>query len=532
MLQNFLERVDNYLNPITVKELRQSVRNYWIVLLLNLFLGAQFLLVLVYCLDNDPKAISNGASLFSSLAMLLFGTTVVCIPFRTVSRLSAELREADMIFSTSLPPFQVILGKFLSGVLLSVLFFSASAPFLTLTYMMRGLDLQTIFLTLYFGFLIIQFLNCIAIFVGTLKLSPILQVVLAILLGFGLLGALDSFRSPFVFSSFYIETWEQAFLTIAISLGLYFVFGGLFLICAAVRITPEPSNRMTGMRIFLAVNILGIFILSWAYSLCACLIYRCTGREVSPKIIVCEVICLLLIALASQIAICERTEFSRRVVSMIPKRKILRLLAYPFFTGASPAIVWSFLMFGVVAANETARYFLLDNNSHNSLFSLDFFRVWGFVLFFVAYGTAAFFLKELYNWFQRNNIQQTVVSLHSPNEIIQISQPKLGGAVVWGIELILLFLGCAFPLILAITMIDMPLDYWPSDSIIYALNPFAYVDRPSLSSSIVGASTYDWIPFVLGIISLHFWLIAIGNDYLNYMKTPKRGEDKSQPGNR
>ena len=532
MLQNFLERVDNYLNPITVKELRQSVRNYWIVLLLNLFLGAQFLLVLVYCLDNDPKAISNGTSLFSSLAALLFGTTVVCIPFRTVSRLSAELREADMIFSTSLPPFQVIWGKFLSGTLLSVLFFSASAPFLTLTYMMRGLDLQTIFLTLYFGFLIIQFLNCIAIFVGTLKLSPILQVVLAVLLGFGLIGALDSIGSPFMFSRFYIETWEQAFLTIAISLGLYFVFGGLFLIWAAIRIAPEPSSRMTGMRIFLTVNILGIYFLTWVYSLYTYLLYSSTANDVSQRLLVCEIVCLILIAFAAQIAICERTEFSRRMIRMIPKRKLLRMLAYPFFTGAYPAMAWSFLMFTFVAANEAVRYFLLDSSSRNSLFSLDYFRGWGFVLFFIDYGTAAFFLKELYNRLQRNNIKQTVVSMHSPDEIIQISQPKRSGAIVWGIELILLFLFCAFPLILTVMVIDVPLARWPSDSIIYALNPFAYADRQSLSSSIASASTYDWVPVILGIISFYFWLIAIGYDYINYMKTPKRGEDKGQPGNR
>ena len=50
------------------------------------------------------------------------------------------------------------------------------------------------------------------------------------------------------------------------------------------------------------------------------------------------------------IGLCERWSLSSRQIQQIPHNPILRILAFPFFSGIGSAIAWFIMMFGVLLA--------------------------------------------------------------------------------------------------------------------------------------------------------------------------------------
>ena len=515
MMKQCIQRLNNLLNPIMVKELRQAMRSRFIVILLNLFLGAQFLFVLLYFLDAQTQIISNGQTLFISLSVLLIGASIACVPAYTVHQLSEELRNDDMIFSTSMRPFQVVWGKFSSGVVMSALFFSASAPFLTLTYMMRGLDLQTIFWTIFFGYISVQVLNGLAILLGTLKLSVIFQSIIALVFGYFVIVSIDYFSmfSPFSGSSFYADSWTDAFYVIAITLLISFWVVGTLLFWGAARIAPETSNRMVGLRIFQTICFFAVLAIFWGIGL-----YGWQGGSSSEPLLIIrtgEVIAMIFVAIHAQIGICERTRFSRRMIHAIPHSILKHMAAYPFFTSVYSALTWSFCLFGIFVASDFLAWRIMEYG-HQRLFAEPQIQFWGLVLFFIAYGTAAFILKEIFNGIR--NLKSRQMSSANPiqNEDIKIPVKQLGGGQVLGIETILIFLGMALPLLGYYWLFGLSPDQLDNNSGAFALNIFTYMDEYSNSSRRYDDNTFA--PYLLGTLSLCYWAFVIVRDFLAYMK--------------
>ena len=78
------------------------------------------------------------------------------VPLYAGVRLSLERNDAniDLLFVTTITPGAIIRGKYLTAMALTLLIFSACMPFITFTYLLRGIDLPTIFYCLAVGFLV------------------------------------------------------------------------------------------------------------------------------------------------------------------------------------------------------------------------------------------------------------------------------------------------------------------------------------------------------------------------------------------
>src|SRR5262249_24721096 len=152
MAAGFLERLDDSLNPIVVKELRQAVQSRFVVVALLLFLSLQLLILGLYLVfgygarSADMESVNAGREGFLVLQGVLLGTCLLFIPLYAGVRLAAERSDTnvDLLFVTALKPRAIVRGKLFSAVVLVLLIFSACAPFMTFTYLLRGIDMPTI----------------------------------------------------------------------------------------------------------------------------------------------------------------------------------------------------------------------------------------------------------------------------------------------------------------------------------------------------------------------------------------------------
>ncbi len=134
--------MDDWLNPIVVKELRQAVKSRIVIAALLIFLVLQLGILLVILLQNEYRnvtavSLNEGLRTFQVLQGLLLGTCMVLIPAYAGVRLAAERSDTnvDLLFISTLRPRAIIAGKFLAAVVLILLIFSACAPFMTFTYL-------------------------------------------------------------------------------------------------------------------------------------------------------------------------------------------------------------------------------------------------------------------------------------------------------------------------------------------------------------------------------------------------------------
>ena len=295
--------LDNKINPIAVKEMRQAVRSRYITLLLQLYLIIELLMTGFYILTFDTSNLTTGGEdLFIPLMILLFIVNLVCVPVYSSNRLAKEVRDNDAMFSTTLTPMQIVRGKFFCGLIISLLLYSAAAPFIILTYLLRGLDISQILSTLYWSFLIIQLLNCYGIVFGALNINNALRAILGCIMGFAIVGVIDSLPYRFSFiSSVSSLDWETFFI-----LTLFLVFlSEAFMTLAACLLSPISFNRMTRPRVFATVSSFLLIIIAVIHkSLTASDFYIETAE-----------VFMFVISLAFLgIGLCERTTLSVRQI--------------------------------------------------------------------------------------------------------------------------------------------------------------------------------------------------------------------------
>src|SRR5262249_9107992 len=108
-------KLDDWLNPIVVKELRQAVRSRVVVAALMLFLLLQLGLFGVYALtteasqQHESEVFSAGRQIFRVLQGILLGTCLL-VPAYAGLRLGAERSDTnvDLLFISTLRPRAIV----------------------------------------------------------------------------------------------------------------------------------------------------------------------------------------------------------------------------------------------------------------------------------------------------------------------------------------------------------------------------------------------------------------------------------------
>ncbi|MEY2466613.1 MAG: hypothetical protein QOD03_1134, partial [Verrucomicrobiota bacterium] len=245
------------LNPVVIKELRQSVRSWAVTGMLLLFLGIMFIAALIFLITQSFDNNSNqylGSQIFHTFVVILTGASLIFIPLYVGIRLAAERQESnlDLLYISTLTPERIIRGKFLCGAYMAVLFFSACMPFMVFTNLLRGIDLPTIGFILICLFLAVCAAIQGAIFVACLPISRTFKILVSLIgLGYLVPGifALVFFFFEMVGSGVGSMMTGSAFWAGFLTSSSV-VFGGVVLLyfISVALISPLSTNRALPLR--------------------------------------------------------------------------------------------------------------------------------------------------------------------------------------------------------------------------------------------------------------------------------------------
>lgn len=383
-------------NPVLLFELRQAVRNRFVLTLLLVYLATLSVLfgVTLVCHESRPDILKEITGyFFLPVGNGLFAAQLVQVTFQLfylfavltlvgygAGRMAADRLNENSIFYTTLPVWRITLGKFLFGFIVLFLFLSVTLPFLTIAYILRGVDLYILIsAAVTFPLLIqLQYVYSLAFFAGIKTRKQLITLAfpslfLQVILMFFALNA--NVSEEVMEETFWKEffAWFGYILMFTMSM-----LPGLLMITALIA--PEMSNRMFPVRVILTAVLVPVVLAT-----CTCaLFFELKDAEHFVAVIIGSMIFLFfIIPFFFPIFICEREILSPRIRRTIPKGFFGRLVRFPLYTGAAGAMCWAvlFLIFsalavGVVYCNYVYHYkpsskfeFFSDLDAIRSLFN-------------------------------------------------------------------------------------------------------------------------------------------------------------------
>ncbi len=337
--------VDDRVNPIVIKELRQAIQSRFVVSTLMLLLVVLLTTLLLYVINTESIGLvtgNHGAELFQIFQGMLLTTCLLFVPVSIGGRLAVERASttSDLLFVSTIRPSSIIWGKLLAGMVVTVLIFSACAPFMVVTYLLRGIDPPTILFVIGLDLLIVLAATQMAILVGAVPISWIFKALLGVFLGITFLWTLGILAFTLV--------WEMGNWGIGSRMGdwefwapiLAFVvcwLGGVGLIffLTVAMISPPPSNRAFPLRVYMT--------LIWAVSL-AVSIYLAYLYGDSEVLVIWAAFASSVFLSSLIISVSERDVIGPRLKRSVPRNWLLRAPAFFLFSGAAGGLCWSVLM--------------------------------------------------------------------------------------------------------------------------------------------------------------------------------------------
>ena len=343
-IADILEKINDRLNPIVVKELRQAVQGKFLIVVLICFLCLQLLTMGLFLTDEAvTESFNAGLNIFRVLLGILFGTCLLFVPAYTGIRLASERADAnvDLLFITTLQPRSIIWGKFFAGIVLTVLLYSACMPFMTFTYLLRGVDLPSVFILLALDFIVVAMSIQCGILIGCLPANRVFKVIL----GVGWFVAMNIVFTTLMVVMFVpgglldsgigsqLDSWEFWRGALGVLIGGSSLIGLLALLSIAL-ISPLSTNRALPVRVF-ATSV-------WLLTGIGAAIWSIGVNDFIP-IMVWATSHIFLYSIGLFVAVSERERLGSRVRRTIPRRQFLRPLAFLFYSGAAGGVAWSSL---------------------------------------------------------------------------------------------------------------------------------------------------------------------------------------------
>lgn len=364
----WMDLASDWFNPILVKEVRQSLKSrQFVVTFMLLLVGAWLVSFLsIMWMGNAIEYGSVAPRIFWWFYLVLAVAMFVIVPFSAFRSLLAERDENtfDLLSITTLSPRQIVQGKLLSSLVQLFIFYSAVAPFVAFTSMLKGFSLPEVAYVLGLSMLVSVLACSTCLMASTLVRSRTWQglVSLAVLIGlitlFSIFAVWDFGRHAGIVGVVVdnplpaepVFWWAHAVgFSIAAS---YFV---LFHQVTTARLTFESGNRSTGLRVTCYVQLW----LVWG-SLLWLLVYL-AGRypelrmmqfsrsldQLGPVLVSLSLVQLGLLGL---FASTEPEDLSRRLLRSVPSRGLFKFLVVPWLPGCGRGFAFVLLALGSLLA--------------------------------------------------------------------------------------------------------------------------------------------------------------------------------------
>lgn len=261
-VDRWIERAGEKLNPILVKEARQALKSkqFLVTFILLLICGWGWSLFAVAILGRNVYYAPSGPFLLVGYTIILTIPLTLIVPFAAYRSLASEREDGtfDLLSITTLSSRQIVSGKLGSAVLQMIVYYSALSPCIAFTYLLRGIDIVTIMLFLFYTFLASMLLSVFGLLVATITHIRHLQILLSVVLLLALVGATigwcslavvivtEADSAPYDESEFWIG--QLPLLTGYVG---YFV---LFLLAAGAQLSFASDNRSTKLRVVMLVH--------------------------------------------------------------------------------------------------------------------------------------------------------------------------------------------------------------------------------------------------------------------------------------
>lgn len=176
-----------WLNPIVKKDVRvqsRSMKICWGVFAYELILALVFFLAMVVIQQNSRYSTDNIYSamvwLYPALAVTQIVILGVVVPVRTASSISGEKERQtfDIMMTTDMTPFSIIMGKVMTAIVQSMLFVFASMPIMALSFIIGGMSWSYLFWFLGIALLASLFSASIGILCSSLCKKSISAVIM------------------------------------------------------------------------------------------------------------------------------------------------------------------------------------------------------------------------------------------------------------------------------------------------------------------------------------------------------------------
>ena len=259
-IESRLSRISEYFNPILVKETRQALKSRQFLITFCLFLIAGWGFSLIYVAARFPAIYyaPQGSSVLFGYYVILCVPMIIIIPFVAFRSLSAEREDGtfDLVSITSLSPRQIVAGKLVSAIVQMLIYLSALAPGMVFTYMLRGVDIMMIMMSVSYLFLASIALSVLGLVLATVTSSRSWQMVLGVIFILALVvlfiislwaGGFSIFEGAMAYDEPLFWAAHLFVVTIVVA------YTVLFYLAAMARVTFVSDNRSTKIRTCLLV---------------------------------------------------------------------------------------------------------------------------------------------------------------------------------------------------------------------------------------------------------------------------------------
>jgi len=256
-----LETTGEWFNPILVKECRQALKSRQFSITFFLMLVACWLWSIFSILGIGPELAYGAAGntvVMGYFLILAFPLTII-VPFMAFRSISSESDDKtfELVAITNLSPRQIVGGKLSGAVLQMLLFFSVVIPCLAFSYLLRGVEMLTIGLSLYYLFLYSILCTVAAIMLATVARDRFWQILVSLGL---IIGLFVNFMGIISYARIFLFTGELSLTSFFPSQPLFWPINvGLFLsavstsvlfyLAAASQLTFASDNRSTALRV-------------------------------------------------------------------------------------------------------------------------------------------------------------------------------------------------------------------------------------------------------------------------------------------
>jgi hypothetical protein len=247
-------RLVDWLNPILVKEARQSLKSRQFLITFFSLLAASCFWTILGVVSHSPDVyyVPTGGELMVGYYLILAIPLIGMVPLAAHRSLAAEIEDDtfEMLVITKLSAMRIVMGKLNSAMLQMLVYFAAIVPCIAFSYLLRGVNLVTIAEVIGIVFFTALIITAFALLLATLGQNRAVQT-LAMLTVLAVIFFAEILCFAFCVEGLMWNRMGSEADTIMFTL-VYMVIGMscvvLFIKAAAARVAPITENRSTGLR--------------------------------------------------------------------------------------------------------------------------------------------------------------------------------------------------------------------------------------------------------------------------------------------